>query len=573
MHDQTNANASGPEAVRGALKAGPGWRPVLLIALLAAFFFILLLVIPDPSKFHSDERYYTDAALQMLQTGDYWTPYYPDGQARLNKPILTYWAAAGSLRVFGVSLFAARLPFLLAGVLVVWLTFHLAQTVLKCGRTALLAALILASNIELMTLSTRATPDALVCLFVLVSMWGFARIWFAGDQSFVGPLLVFGGMGLAVQTKGLLGLCPLGANLLFCLLARPGRAKLKFFLNWPAIVVGIGLGVFWYALMLQRHGLGALHDFYDDQVGAQMTRNPGVMFTNLVVYLFAGFRHFMPWTLLPLLALFWFRRELAYFWKTRRRECLFLFSLFAVLVMFFSLGNIRRPRYLTASYPMLAVLLAAFVSDIASHAGLQRWLSRIIRIVAVIVLLGVAGLLVAGLDGDWRLAVGGGVLVACGLAGLMTAGSSNEAARWTWVAGMGVIAFGIVGACIRPVFSPSPLTQATVTLRQTNPLHGKIFTWFAGDNTASQLRLLSGGELIVIPLVETAGVPDLTSVGTVVTTSPHQEVFERAGYHLSRVTNTNAAIATSWLGRLMLEEAANAHNHPRQTFWIAVKSP
>src|ERR1017187_3248324 len=41
MHDQTNANASGPEAIRGALKEGPGWRPVLLIALLAACLFIL----------------------------------------------------------------------------------------------------------------------------------------------------------------------------------------------------------------------------------------------------------------------------------------------------------------------------------------------------------------------------------------------------------------------------------------------------------------------------------------------------------------------------------------------------
>ncbi|MGD0745774.1 MAG: glycosyltransferase family 39 protein, partial [Verrucomicrobiota bacterium] len=330
--------------------------------LLAAFFAALLLVIPSPSRFHGDERYYTDAAMQMKQSGDYWTPVYADGRIRLLKPILTYWTTVGSFQVFGVNYFAARLPSAIAGALILLLTWQLARAVFNSNRTALLAALIMASNSELMAISTRITPDALVCLFVLMSMWGFARIWFAGDQSFVGPLLVFGGMGLAVQTKGLLGLCPLGANLLFCLLVRPGRARLKSFLNWPAIVVGIGLGVFWYALMLQRHGLGALRDFYDDQVGAQLAGNPGFILGSFARYVLAVVRHFLPWTLLLLAALIWGRQELARFWKSHRNESVFLLSLSAILLVVFALGKMRSARYLTASYPLLAVLVAGALS-------------------------------------------------------------------------------------------------------------------------------------------------------------------------------------------------------------------
>ena len=131
----------------------------------------------------------------MLQTGDWWTPYYPDGQPRLNKPILTYWTLVGSMRILEPGLVAARLLFLLAGTLLIGLTFYLARIVGQDERTALLAALILASNIEVMTLAIRATPDVLSMLFVLLSFIGFARLWFRADATWLGPVLAFGGMG------------------------------------------------------------------------------------------------------------------------------------------------------------------------------------------------------------------------------------------------------------------------------------------------------------------------------------------------------------------------------------------
>ena len=67
------------------------------------------------AHYHGDERYYTDAALRMIERHDPWTPVYAGGAARLNKPLLTYWLVIGTYVTAGVSLFLSRLPFLVAG--------------------------------------------------------------------------------------------------------------------------------------------------------------------------------------------------------------------------------------------------------------------------------------------------------------------------------------------------------------------------------------------------------------------------------------------------------------------------
>jgi len=54
-----------------------------------------LLIGPFVLNFHMhypDEIYYRDAAIKMLQNGDYLTTYLGSGELRFKKPILTYWA-------------------------------------------------------------------------------------------------------------------------------------------------------------------------------------------------------------------------------------------------------------------------------------------------------------------------------------------------------------------------------------------------------------------------------------------------------------------------------------------------
>ena len=549
--------------------ASPALRyRLLLLAVLGVFFLGLLPVISDPSNFHGDERFYTDAALQMLQTGNWWTPYYPDGQPRLNKPILTYWTVAGSMRILGSGLFVARLLFLLAGTLVIGLTFYLARIVGQDERTAFLASLILASNIEMLTLAIRATPDVLSILFVLLSFIGFARIWFQADSTWLGPVLAFGGLGLAVQTKGLLGLCPLVAMALCWTTMRASRPELKNKWQGLAIALGLGLALFWYAVMLHHHGLAALRDFYADQVGAKVTRNPGFVLGNAAAYLFAGFRHFLPWTLPLLAGAVWFRRELADFVKAHRDECVFLLSLFAVLVVLFSFGNMRRTRYLAISYPMLAVWLAGAVSQRMEQAGGRGWLVRLIQLLSGLSLLIGIGGVVAGWGCEWRLMAGGMVLIIGGWAGWLAARSSHAILRWTWLSVMCVAVFAISGACLRPVLSPSSLSCVAASLRQMNPSPGQIHTWYVRESAASELRLLGGGKWDIHVLEESLEIPPFATAERVLTTEPHQLDLALAGYDLSPITEGATVVPGAWRRRI-----TRLFAHPTPPYWLAVKAP
>src|SRR5437867_3418181 len=75
---------------RGNCRVSPtqSMKPVLM--LVAIFFAALVPTLRDLSRYHGDERYYTDAAITMIQSGDYLTPRYADGTERFKKPLLTY---------------------------------------------------------------------------------------------------------------------------------------------------------------------------------------------------------------------------------------------------------------------------------------------------------------------------------------------------------------------------------------------------------------------------------------------------------------------------------------------------
>jgi 4-amino-4-deoxy-L-arabinose transferase-like glycosyltransferase len=566
----TSSASPTEDAAPDRIKGGRWWFGLLLGGLLLA----LMPVIATPEQYHGDERFYTDATLTMVRTGDYWTPRYADGSLRLQKPILAYWAIAASFHVFGTNLFAARLPFLLAGVLLVVLTAQLAQVIWRDRRLSWLAALIIASNIEMLTLSTRATPDILVCLFVAMSMWGFARMWFQGDASALAPLLAYGGMGLAIQSKGLMGVLPLGANLLFLLMTRPERTQWRRLWSGPALLLGLVLGGFWYVVMLQRHGLGAMQAQVADQVSTRLDGDVGFMIGNFVNYLMAFVRHALPWTLVLLAGVVWQRRALSTFWRTHRRECLFLISLAAILVVVFTFGNIRRTRYLAASYPMVAVLLAGMLAPLLAEARVQEWLHRLQRVAAGLVMGAGVLLLAAGLalGGDLRPVAGALVLFALGGVGLAIRRHAPAGpATWTWIAATVVVVFALSSAVVSPVFSPTPLRGVAVALGEVGAGAEPIATLGVSRAAAAELRLLTGGRVALTEAsTNVLGRSELTGTH-VLTTSAYQGALAREGYTVQSLLSTHAPMTTSRTRAWIDHHAARAHGKPVPVYWLTTK--
>ena len=139
---------------------------VILIFALAALPFAATYAL-----YYPDERHYTDGALEMMQGHGWLIPKNANGTPRFEKPPLTYWAIAASWMFFGVSALASKLPFLLASCGTLWLTHRIAKTLTGDSETALLAAMVLASQPQFFLCSLRSMPDTLLVFFITLSAY------------------------------------------------------------------------------------------------------------------------------------------------------------------------------------------------------------------------------------------------------------------------------------------------------------------------------------------------------------------------------------------------------------------
>lgn len=339
------------------------------------------------------------------------------------------------------------------------------------------------------------------------------------------------------------------------------------------IMVGLVIALFWYFAMWSMHGGGALGDFFSDQVTTRVEHNTGSMAVNFSVYLYSTILNFMPWTLLVigLVACRW--REALDLLKRRRTEWLFLVLLFAILMIVFSMGNMLRPRYLVASFPLLALLLADIIAAFSGLPRLQQTLGRLMcGILYILLPLGVL-LLVAGLiEGYWRLIVGGGILLSLAVTGWRIRNDKDDGRRWLWLAGVSLGIFALIGGCIRPVFSPPPLESAAKMLKHSAPGGGTIHTLGLNYTETGVLRVLTGGLLDFKELrVEQAAGQDLSPAPIVLTTSPHEQELAAAGYRITKVTEPGTPFENTHYGQLVKAKARRSHNRPVPEYWIAMR--
>ena len=347
-----------------AERAGRARIAALVLVALAALATIPCLA--STIFFDRDEGYYAECAREMTVGGNLFVPTF-SGKPWMEKPPLTYWAMAASMKLLGANEFAARLPSALAGLLALWLTFRLAARMysLKVGA---IAAAMLGTSALFGAITRFALLDTTLLCCVLLSMIG---LWeFIETERRGGRWLFYLGCGLGALAKGPLGIAlPIIALIGFVALDCRWGMLLRMRALPGALIVCVVAGLwvlpanwltggrYMYELVwkstiqpiftpLQGHGGSGLVEYL----------------ATLPIYIPVLIVDFLPWCvfLLPAARC----RACAVRRKERRTRFLAGWALAQLLV--FSFIRTKLPHHVLPILPPAAILCGAFLSELIS---------------------------------------------------------------------------------------------------------------------------------------------------------------------------------------------------------------
>jgi len=173
---------------------------LLLVRFVSLFFGVLT---------DKTEARYAEIGRKMLETGDYITPLADYGVPFWAKPPLSFWATAGSFKLFGANEFAAHLPHFLFMLGVLVLAYLFAKR--HFGTLAAsVSALVLATMPMFLYLAGGVMTDPALAFCVMLSLVGFYNGIEGGADARRCGHMFFVGCGLAMLAKGPIGLILIG---------------------------------------------------------------------------------------------------------------------------------------------------------------------------------------------------------------------------------------------------------------------------------------------------------------------------------------------------------------------------
>jgi 4-amino-4-deoxy-L-arabinose transferase-like glycosyltransferase len=331
-------------------------RPVLtlvLLSLLTFFFGLGRQAITD-----SDEGFYAEASREMVESGDWLTPYFNYAQ-RWQKPVLYYWLTSAIYVISGPAEWAARFWSALSGLGLALLTWRAAR---QFGPShAWLAGAIVATCYGYFAMARLALPDLPLAFCITLTIWAVLenRWILAGVAAALGFLLK-GPVALAVPALVLL---PIWWRERASLTIRPRDVA-------SAAAVFLIIGLPWYLAMTATHGRAYLDSFF---VGDNFERFATDRFNDprpIWFYVPIVIGGMLPWGMY-LLVLPW-RRLAGVVRRTVRltgeewRLAIWAF----VPLIFFTISIGKQPRYILPVLPPLAILLArSLMSRIENHVA------------------------------------------------------------------------------------------------------------------------------------------------------------------------------------------------------------
>ena len=357
-------------------------------------FFILTYIVPLGSRpmVTPDESRYSEIPREMLATGDCTTPRLL-GLRYFEKPPMQYWLTAGSFRLFGENIFAARLPSALAVGLTAVLISLLVQQALRDEKLAQMAAILYLSCGLVYGVGITAVTDNVFTMFV-TGAHGLAFLAIQENRLNWRKLLLLTLCGLfigaAFLTKGFLAFAIPGMTVCAYLLWTK-RWKEFLIIPWPILIFS-GLVILPWALAIHR----AQPDFWryfifeehiNRAIGGAAAQHPKPWWYFLPV-LAAGA---LPTSLLLPPALVIGKEA----WQKIFKQEVYIYALIAFVLpfVFFSVAHGKLPTYILPCFPPAILLLSAGVQsyfNVGGHHRAYNWMMNIWGILLFVI--GVAGI-------------------------------------------------------------------------------------------------------------------------------------------------------------------------------------
>jgi 4-amino-4-deoxy-L-arabinose transferase-like glycosyltransferase len=340
-----------------------------------------------------DEPRYAWIARAMAETGDWVTPRLY-GEPWFEKPVLYYWGAALSFKLFGVSDAAARLPSALSALLATLATAWLALRAYG-AETARWLLLLLPTTVGMIGFSHAAATDMPFAAMLTIAMVFGARLlgllpessspdahpWLTSSISFNALALGFF-LGLAMLAKGPAAIVLSGgAVLTWATFTKRWRDAFRC-LHPISIATFCVTALPWYILCARRNP-----DFF----------RIFIIEHNFKRYLTPEFQHIQPfWFYIPVVLIAFVPWTLVLLWglapaisisfRNRRASSLafFLLSYVVFCLVFFSASQSKLPGYILPAIPPIAVLVArTYVVHSNQNGESLRWILNSFAILAL----------------------------------------------------------------------------------------------------------------------------------------------------------------------------------------------
>lgn len=304
-----------------------------------------------------DEAKNAEAARAMLESGDYVVPYY-NGELRTDKPALHYYFMAAGYQLFGVNAFGARFFSSLMGILTILITFLFVRKNFN-EKAAINSALVLIASIHFNLQFHMSVPDPYLVFFTTWAFFSFYEAYKTNNKWHL--LSYYFAIGCGLLTKGPIALALPGLTALaFLIFNKDFKWKTIWRLQpFGGILISLLVAFPWYWQVHKATNGVWTDDFFFkhnlSRYSEAMEGHEGLFLLTFVFVFFLGMLTYLPFVF----------QSLKHAFLQRKNEVLLYCGLaITIILIFFATSSTKLPNYTVPAYPLLAVLVGVYVSQI-----------------------------------------------------------------------------------------------------------------------------------------------------------------------------------------------------------------